>query len=1532
MEDDQNKEEDPKGAGDADAAEPVLSNPMVGLGGSAGAIAALCRFFDTVPPDTGVTFVVVVHLSADQDSGLAGILQRHTAMPVIQVRETLTVVSNHVYVIPPAKILLTLDGKLVLQDAIDRRQQHIAVDLFFRTLADTHGPNAAAIVLSGINGDGALGLRRVKERGGLTIVQDPQEAEYDGMPRAAIATGMVDWILRTDEMGERLREYLQLGSRLRLPRTADPDQGLLQSRRAGGGEESELLDVLSFLRTRTGRDFSHYKRATILRRIGRRMQVNGIETFPDYLHCLRTRPGEAGALLQDLLISVTNFFRDPDCYAALERLMPVIFRGKTASHVLRIWVAACATGEEAYSIAILVNEFARTLESAPQIQIFATDLDEDAIRVAREGVYPVTIEADVSEERLRRHFSREHRGYRVRRELRETVLFAVHDVLKDSPFSRVDLVSCRNLLIYLSRQAQNQVLQTFHFSLVAGGHLFLGSSESVDDGNALFAVIDKKRRLYVHRATPRTVAYPPAGPSALVGLLQNRQLPAPVAIAGSGFNQPHVAARPTFLSPENRAASWGELHLKLLEELAPPSMLVDAEYDIVHLSATVGRYLQYGGGEVSRNLLRTIHPGLRIELRAALYQSGRSGTMVQVAPLRIEMGADVETVQMTVKPASKLARGLLLVFIRSLKDDDGAASAAPLVSVSVGEPEPLAQHLDQELDRLKSHLRDTVEQYEASTEELKASNEELQAMNEELRSATEELETSREELQSINEELTTVNHELKNKVDELGSSNSDMQNLMDATAIATIFLDREFKITRYTPSAVSLFNLIPTDVGRPLSDLTSRLDYPDLSADARLVLERLVPVEREVGMTSGEWFMVRALPYRTIDDRIAGVVLTFVDISERKRSQEALRRSEARFSAIVNEAPVGVLQVAMDGRISLVNRYFRELLGYSEDELLGRNAYQLFGISALSPDAQSSVGKPAQAEVQCDRRDGTKLWLQSSTSLLRDTPTGPASALIVCTDVTERKRAEEMLRASEERLRLMIENAVDYAIFSTDLERRVTMWNIGAARLLGYSESEILGQRCDIVFTEEDRAANVPQEEARRAMTEGRAADDRMHLRKDGSRFWASGALMPMHDPTGRVRGFVKILRDQSTFRQAQEQLETSQAELLGALADKELARAALEASDRAKGQFLAILSHELRNPLAAINGAAQVISAPATSPEDLRSASEVIERQADVMKTLLSDLLDMSRLRLGKLVLHRETVGVAAFIEAAVETCRPLIESMHHRLTVRVDPSPMAVFGDPVRLAQAVSNLLSNAAKFTPDGGRIALEVAREGSTVVITVADDGIGMDAATAESVFEMFFQVAQPTPSDSHIGGLGIGLALVRSIAQLHEGSVAGYSEGPGRGSRFVLTLPLSDMPVPARHDSQTKAEAGSLGGLNVLVVDDNADAVWPSWLLLRWGGWAVGSARPGVEACRLYEEFRPDVVLLDIGLPDQSGLEVARRIRAMPGGDRTTLIAATGWGQQQDQKEATEAGFDLHMIKPLSLEELARAIGRLRAAK
>ncbi|MEF7615726.1 PAS domain S-box protein [Aquincola sp. MAHUQ-54] len=1518
--DEQGPGEDQSGAADeADDAIPTQGyrmQPVVGLGGSAGAIQAIQNFLRETPPDTGLAFVVVLHLSPEHESTLDAVLQAATSMPVVRAAATQRIEPDRVYVIPPRKALRTLDGHLQLTELPRERYRHVAVDLFFRTLADSHGPHATAVVFSGMDGDGAAGIKRIKERGGLTIAQEPEEAEYSGMPRAAILTGMVDWVLPAAEMPRRIVDYQRLERQLLLP-PEQPSMVPQRPRTLGAVEEGSLRDVLAYLRSRTGRDFSCYKRATVLRRIGRRMQVNGISDLPNYLSFLRTHSGEAGALLQDLLISVTNFFRDGDCFTALAACIPQLFAGKSASDTLRIWVAACATGEEAYSVAMLLAEHARTLDAPPQVQVFATDLDDEAIRIARDGVYPAAIEADVSEDRLRRFFIKEHHGYRLRREIREMVLFAVHDVLKDSPFSRVELVACRNLLIYLDREAQAQVLGTFHFALQPSGLLFLGSSESVDDGSQLFTVHDKKHRIYRHRATPRIGLPVPAGSGTLALEAQHAGRVVLVVPGASLLQPPPTGARSS--AGDGRVVSWGELHFRLLEQLAPPSLLVDAEHELVHLSPGAGRFLQFAGGEPSRNLLRTIHPSLRIELRAALYQAAQTGQPVDVDPLPIDMGGEQTTVAMSVRPVGEAAPGLLLVLLRS-----GPASAGGDRGQGVPlreEGDPVARHLDRELERLKLHLRDTVEQYEVSTEELKASNEELQAMNEELRSATEELETSREELQSINEELTTVNHELKNKVDELGHSNSDMHNLMDATAIATVFLDRELRITRYTPSAVSLFNLIPTDVGRPLAHLTTQLDYADLTHDARRVLERLVPVEREVSEAGGNAYLVRMLPYRTLDDRIAGVVLTLVDISERKRGQEALRLSEERFSTIVNQTSVGVTQVSLDGRLTFANSGYCDLLGYTEAELVGRPLADL-----VHPDDRAragelfsrlaSTGEPMQIEKRCLRKDGSVIWLHNSLSFLTDGEGRPRSALVVSTDISERKLAEEALRSSEEWMRLIIENAVEYAIFSVDNERNVTTWNTGAERLLGYTEAEVLGRSCDVIFTPEDRQAGVPQQEVARARAEGRASDDRLHVRKDGSRFWASGAMMPMHDGSGEAVGFVKILRDQSDERAIQQALEDS--------------RAALEAADAAKDRFLAVLSHELRNPLASVGVASSLLATGHLTPAERQHAAHVIERQSGAMRTLLDDLLDVSRLRLGRLTLRPRATTARELIESAIETTRPLIDGAQHRLSIALPPEAIGLRADPVRISQVLSNLLSNAVKYTPPPGHLAVAAEVQGDAAVFTVSDDGIGMEPEAVEGMFEMFSQSAQP---EHRGGGLGIGLALARSIVELHGGRVTGASEGRDRGSRFTVTLPLAGPPQAAAAAEPAAPASPPLQAppIRVLVADDNIDAAWGLAKLLEIWGCAVSTVGGGKRTLAEAERHRPAVIVLDIGMPDLSGLEVARRLRAEPWAAGVLLVAATGWGQQADRDEALAAGFDAHLVKPIVFSELQALIVQHHAA-
>lgn len=910
--------------------------PMVGLGGSAGSIVALQQFFRAMPADTGMAFVVILHLSPTHDSTLADLLSQTTKMVVLQATDGVPVEPNHVYVIPPGKDLSALDGHLRLNPLEIERGKRVVVDLFLRSLADTHGPHAAAIILSGADGDGALGIKRIKERGGLTITQDPVEAEHPSMPRTAMETGMVDWVLPVAEMPQRLINYMNKEKVLNLP----PEEGQQPAEPAQPSHnqaEAALREVLVFLRTRTGRDFSYYKRATILRRIARRMQVNGVDHLTGYLSYLRTHPGESGALLQDLLISVTNFFRDRDAFAAVEQMMPQLFEGKTPNDTVRVWCPACATGEEAYSMAMLLLEHARTLDHPPAVQVFACDLDEEAIAQARAGHFPASMVADVSEERVQKFFVKETGGYRVRRELREMVIFAAHDLLKDAPFSRMDLISCRNLLIYLNREAQKRVFEIFHFSLKPGGLLFLGSSETTDEGTPLFRTIDKKHRIYGPLPAPRSGLQLPTGPHLLA-----RSVEAQERARGGPFltdrRFPQTPVPPDFPPIPGRVLdrmTLAEFHFKMLERLAPPSVIVNAEHDIIHLSESAGRFLKLGGGEVNANLLRLVDPMVRIELRGAIYRSVEAGLPVDVTDLPMQIDGRLRRLDIRVSSATEIAPGFLLV-VFALRDP-ATTAPGPVGEKNSASNESLVSQLERELEHVKSHLRDTVEQYEASNEEMKASNEELQAMNEELRSATEELETSREEFQSINEELTTLNWEMKSSVEELANTNSDLSNLMGATDIATIFLDRNLAIKRYTPSAVDLFNLRPGDLGRPLQELRQLVEYPELIADAEEVLRTLVPLERQV-RDDGHFYQARLQPYRTLEDLIAGVVLTCVDVTEQRIATDLLQRDH---EATTHLAAVGelliqdtgvehLLDTILDAGISIMNADAGTLQLYDE--------------------------------------------------------------------------------------------------------------------------------------------------------------------------------------------------------------------------------------------------------------------------------------------------------------------------------------------------------------------------------------------------------------------------------------------------------------------------------------------------------------------------------------------------------------------------------------------------------------------------
>ena len=886
---------------------------VAGIGASAGGIQAARRFFQHVAADSGVAYVVILHLSPDHESHLSEVLQLSTSIPVTQVRERLLVKPDHIYVIPPNHILSMEDGHLAPSPITRIEDRRAPVDMFFRTLADTHGPLAVSVILSGSGADGSMGIKRVKEHGGLCLVQDPDEAEYAEMPRSSIATGLVDHVLPAAELPGALMAYKTTLEAIDLP-----DEKMLRSTPV----ELALREIFAQVRRQTGHDFSNYKRETVLRRIARRMGVHQISDLQVYAGYLEGRPQEARALLKDLLISVTNFFRDSDPFGVVERIVvPKLFEEKGEDDQVRIWVPGCATGEEAYSLAMLLAEHNVEPWAAPPVQLFASDIDDEAINFARAGLYSLNDAADVSPDRLQRFFVEEDDGYRIRRELRETILFAQHNALRDPPFAHLDLVSCRNLLIYLNRAAQRRLLEVLHFALSPGGYLFLGASESVESAGDLFIPVDREAHLFQSRPVPPRLPIPLGQP------MTRRD--------DDGMHTP----RPGVARPAGERLSYGDLHLRMLERYAAPSIVVNESYDVVHVSENAGQFLHQPGGELSHNILSLIRPELRLDLRAALYQASHQRAEVEARGLSVRIDDRTHVVNLSVRPALRdddPARGFFLVML----DDAGGKPLHPAPSAVMSADET-TRSLEHEAMQLREQLRATIERADTQAEELKASNEELQAINEELRSSTEELETSKEELQSVNEELRTVNQELKVKIDEQLRANDDIRNLINATDIGTIFLDRNSRVKLFTPKAQDIFRLIPADRGRPLSDISSRLTERDLQSDIEWVLARLERVAREIKTSDNHDYLMQIVPYRTGDEHISGVVLTFLDITHRREAKEALDAAsigfEARLDAGASELASAQQSLELEVNVrtkaeALVRGLLKRLITAQEDE------------------------------------------------------------------------------------------------------------------------------------------------------------------------------------------------------------------------------------------------------------------------------------------------------------------------------------------------------------------------------------------------------------------------------------------------------------------------------------------------------------------------------------------------------------------------------------------------------------------------
>lgn len=820
---------------------------VVGIGASAGGIEALREFFGALPDDLGMAYVVIVHLAPDHDSELAAILSRRTKMPVIEVTHEITEMHrDHVYVIAPDRRLELRDGSIRAVPFLDAAGRRSAIDAFFRSVAENYG-DGFAVIMSGGGSDGAVGARAIKEAGGLILVQDPEEATHEAMPRAVIASEIADVVLPVRALAQRLGELSQYKDRL-APLIPPP----MSEPTIDEDGETALKRIFELVRTRTGHDFSRYKRATLLRRLGRRIQLNHRSSLDEYLVFLRENAHEVQLLFDDLLISVTSFFRDPQAWEALrvQVVVPLVDRAQ-ASNPIRVWVPGCATGEEAYTLAILFREEIARRGVHCDLVIFGSDVDPGALATAREGLYPAAIAADVSEQRLARYFRPDGENYRVTTEIRDCVVFAAHSVLRDPPFSKLHLISCRNLLIYLDRDLQQQLQQVFRYGLRDDGYLFIGISETADA--ELFGPVDKQNRLF--RAFSR-----PAGPAArLPQLPAMPQIPAAVErVRDRSFRLQRAAA---------------EIHVNMLEAVAPPSVLVDEQWNIEHLSESAGRFLQPRGGAPSQNITDLVRLELVDELRSVLHRAVETRQPALSTFIPVRFNGHPVLVGMLAQP-KPVVEGkdtyLLVTFL-----EGGPAESEDVAERSEAN-EAIVLALRDKLRVAEQRLETMRQEHGLAYEDLRAANEELQSLNEEYRSTTEELETSKEELQSVNEELQTVNHELKMKLEEVSRANNDFENFMAATDIPMLFLDRNLAIKRYTAPLRQIFNVKAHDHGRPIGDLTHNMDYQDLEKDAARVLSALVPIERQVKSRDGDPLVVRIRPYRTTDDKIDGVVVTFV--------------------------------------------------------------------------------------------------------------------------------------------------------------------------------------------------------------------------------------------------------------------------------------------------------------------------------------------------------------------------------------------------------------------------------------------------------------------------------------------------------------------------------------------------------------------------------------------------------------------------------------------------------------------------------
>ncbi len=1383
--------------------------PVVGVGASAGGLEAFEQFLSGLSEGTGMAFVLVQHLDPLHESMLAEILRLHCKMPVITVHDKMTIAPDHVYVIPPNTSMILEDGHLRL--AAREEGLHLPIDRFFRSLAKVQGSRAIGVVLSGNASDGSLGLRAIKAECGMTFAQEEASARFSGMPRNAIATGAVDFVLTPEEIA---RQLVQLRHHPFLV-TAEPGRADTETLPDGDGD---LKRILALLHGATKVDFSHYKHTTIRRRMGRRMMVLRNDNLAEYARYCEQHPAELGELYRDLLISVTNFFRDPEVFEALGKLLGAALTERAQpDQPVRVWVPGCATGEEVYSYAISIHEALEEHQLSAPLQIFGTDISEMALERARQGIYSEAIKQDVSPTRLSRFFTKIEGGYQISKGLRESCIFARHDVTKDAPFSHLDLVSCRNVLIYLDGKLHNRLFPLFHYALNPGGLLVLGSAESAATAPDLFTPVENQQRIY-------------------------RRRPVAVRLSLDQNNTPaaHGSTAATISSPPAGSDLQKRVDRIMQSKYGPAAVLVDAELRIVQFRGHTSPFLDPKPGEASLNLLHMARENLVVPLRRSIKAAAEQKFSVRESDILLDDPSLPPRLTLEVSPISDNSPAERYYLIAFLPQADVATGLSPETAPpGMTTVDSKVGHLERELAETREYLRNLTEDYEAHSEELRAANEEARSANEELQSANEELGTTKEELQSTNEELTTVNEELQNRNQELTAINSDLKNLLGAVSLGILMIDQDLRVRRFNTAAEKLFELSTHDMGRRISHIHGRIDPPKLEQQVKTVIESLRVLEEELQDVDGRWYSMTIRPYRTLDNHIAGAVVTLQDIDPLKRGLEAaegarnyaegmietvreplivldsdlrVQRATAAFyetflvsreetegrllydlgngqwnqprlrellgSALFRHQPfhdyeiehdlphIGrrtmrlnarripmqdpnrrmlllaiedvterreeaeiryqrLFEAAKDGMIlvdaeteaiSDVNPYFLQLTGFAREDVVGRPFGQAPPFLEI-PEVATFVAVTKDSEmIKCDdvpliTQGRGNVWVDLTANRY-EVGTQPMVQFNI-RDITERKEAARALRETEERFRLFVESVRDYALFQLDTQGLIVAWNSGAERLLGWHEEEIIGKPADIVFVPEDVERGEAKHELETARALGRSEHERWHMRKDGSRFFASGVLTQVRDENDRLRGFAKIMRDVTESKEQEEELRSSV---------------------KQKTMLVREIHHRVKNNLQVIVSLLSLQSHQINKPELLAAFEETEARVRAIAKIherlYASD--DLTEVEFGTYLTHLSNELVALF--ATVPDTVKLAVNVQEMVLHIEQAIPLGLIANELIINALKHGLKGTAGKlevslsYVPEGVQPELGQTLDDGWGQVRISDTGSGFPAST------------------------------------------------------------------------------------------------------------------------------------------------------------------------------------------------------------